>query len=426
MADVTITTDTVELFSHEMYFVLTLDDASTASYDARLLDIGKLKYYFDVPNDGEETTAIGVKAGAMDITLENYFIDSADEFIDTLVSSYDFSNPTWEGKMYHKLKGGSFGEPVLFTFTQSDVEFDQNEQTVSISLNPKEDVDLGITDFGDSISGQVSVYMIQDINSAVEFKSILAKEWIQHWLYQTFTENPTYPMSQTPVVSSGIFTTTGNPTSGTQWFAWYDSEVGGNPAADLDNPAITPINKFAALEGALYGGSLGVPFYVARSNTDNTITLDSDNIEVLDQIYFTNAKYRNLIMTQTGVDSNGDEGSVFEEVASNNEFAEKNMNISITESLIVHGNITSGSAGDRLAVNNSILQKGIVNYPLAFSFQANKKATVTYWGIDGIYPYSVINFDVDAPSVFQNRDFRISEIVYDFKQDKAEMEIYEI
>lgn len=427
MATVTITTDTVELFSHEMYFVLTLTDASSASYSARLLDIGKLKYTFDVPNDGEDTTAVGVKAGAMKITIEDFFTGSASNLIDVLVSSYDNAPQTWNAKMYFKTKGGSFGEPVFFTFTQKEVEYKQDQAIVSISLNPKDFSGLTEQEFGDLIDSEVSVYSIQQISSPVQWHGVLGKEYISHWLYQTYIENPTYPMTSTPIVISGIFTTTGNPTSGTPWFAGVDVTIDNEPTTFTNREAGYAVGLMASLEGALYGGSLGVPFYVARGDTTNSVTLDTDNIEKLEQEFFHDSKYRSLIMTQKGVDSAGDPGELSETVDSDNEFAEKNMNIVLAEGIHgFFGNITSSTEGDRIATNNTILQHGVVNYPLAFSFQANKKASVTYWGIDGIYPYSVINFDMDAPSVFQGRDFRIKSVEYDFKQDKSNMEIYEI
>jgi hypothetical protein len=86
----------------------------------------------------------------------------------------------------------------------------------------------------------------------------------------------------------------------------------------------------------------------------------------------------------------------------------------------------SSSTCDEIALTTDVVDEGAENYAKAFGFEGRLRATLTYWGIDGIYPYSVITFDSSAPAIYQSKNFRIKKIDYNFVTDTVEMEIYQI
>lgn len=432
MADVIITTDTVELFSHDVYFTLTLNNSASASYDARLLDMGKLKYTFDIPDSGDDTTAIGIKAGAMDIEIENFLIDSDATLIDEMVSAFEYSKQFWTGKMFWRQRGSTYGNPILFSFSQSDIEYDEQSETVSISLLPKQSLGTTAGEAVQLFEESVNVYttsFTQDNESLLAY-SVLAGDYVYHYLHQMYNDEPDegISVSDEPILESSELIR-GTPTSGSEWFIEFaadDNTV--DPTLikryyNTQSPEYV-ISRLATFEGAIYGSALGKPFYVERKNKNNKVTISTDDIVEINQRKFFQAPYRNAFLTMIAILPTATE--ITEEVASDNPQAEKDINIVFSLNFIRHLSIQSLNTAERIAIDSSLIENGIENYSLAFSFENSAQVHIKAWGIGNIYPYSVINFDSNAPDFVKNKNFRVKKANYDFKLDMIEMDLYEI
>lgn len=426
-----LTSDTANLFSHNVYFQIAMEDTSSASYDIDLIDMGKLQYSFDIPNSGEDVTAVGIKAGSIDVKFDNY-IDGTDTIIDLLDSSFSYSSTqAWYGKMFFKLKSdASYGNPVLFEFSPKEVKFNEVSQICEISFIPRQKTGLTAVSVCDDAESEVYTYTIDRTTlidpSANDNIAYAARDYIKHALFQGYSETPTYPISGVTIeIDSGIFISDGGVlrVSGEEWFVTYQTVISGTPTTiPYTDDALVLLGTLASLEGAIYGTALGNLFYIARSDTSNSVTLDTDNIKKLEQSFFNEAKYRQLKLAQVDYADNDINVIAF----SRNTFAEKDINIRLDPPLLIKGDITTAGQANQIADDNTILLEAVNNYQPPFSFDNEKKVTVTYWGIDGIYPYSVITFDTNAPDFVKNRNFRVKKAEYDFKADTIKMEIYEI
>lgn len=414
MATVTVTSDVAALFSHDVYFELTLEDSASASHSVRLLDLGKLKYEFDIPNEGTDATAIGIKSGTMDIKIENAKIGGGD-FIDDLESAFGYASrpDEWEGKMYFRDKGGSYGNPIKFVFNWNDIKYDHITEEIEISLRPYKR-DLGImNDYWSTYSADIYTY---DYGGTLN-EAQIAGEFIRYVLYRTYINGSWPPASSDEPEVFGTIYSTGQPTTGTDWF------VVGEIANE--STVIRELGMLAAVEGAVYGAALGIPFYKTRGNTNASlkVTLDTDNIEFLDKEEFYEAEYRYLNVSMTPF--------YIATRESNNPQAEKIINVVFPQSsgdggMDLYNCSITDDAVSLTAGNTDVVDEGADNYELAFSFNDALKVKLIYWGISGIYPFSVINFDSNAPSLYQGKDFTVKNIEYNWKQDKVEMEIYQI
>lgn len=426
MAKVTITTDTVSLFSHDVYFEFELDDTTTASHSARLLDMGNLKYEHDIPNSGTDATAIGVRSGSMDVDIEDFFINSSDTFIDTLESAFDYaSRPDWWiAFMYWREKGGSYGNPVVFKFSSKDVEYTEQDKIVTISLNPYQNT--GIID--QNVNGFFALFYLAGVG-AYQFDfsptgdltttdALTAGEFIRVALYHGFTQyynQLPIAAKDEPIVSSGIFVT-GSPTSGTEWFVLKNEKDTYDGSTFNKETVIQTVGVLASLEGAIYGNGLGVSYYVARSDTSNSVELLWDNVVNPEKVRFFNSRYRSLEVTQ---------GNLTETAESTTFASDKQINISFEGTGIYKGTI-SGTDVTETSKDNTIISEAIVNYPKAFGFQDATALELTYWGIGDIKPYSVLTFNASAPALYKNKNFRIRTVEYNFKQDSVKLELYQI
>jgi hypothetical protein len=65
-------------------------------------------------------------------------------------------------------------------------------------------------------------------------------------------------------------------------------------------------------------------------------------------------------------------------------------------------------------------------YQKAFGADGSRKIRLTVFGIDTVKPYQTFTLDSTAPPSIRNKTFRPSNINYLFKEDKAEIEAYEI
>lgn len=410
MADVVITTDTANLRAHDIYFEFTIQDTSATTYDALLHDFGSLKCEFDIPNSGTEVTAIGLKQSAIDVVIDDR-LDGGDRLIETLNSAFDFSNETWFCDMYIRDSGGSFGDPIEMQFAVDDIEFDEVSKLVTIGLLPKNQSSSTVEDV-------VALGAAYDLSftagTPTNADATTARNFIEDGLGDVYTGTPVVDT----VLQSGNPGTTGNfvylvpdalPASGA-----------GNP--NTDDP-LQLIGLIATYEGAVFGKSYGEPFYIPRNYTGSSVTLDTDNITKLRSKKFVEAQYRSLTIEQSPETATD---------VSQNLYAEKNINIVFTSEGLYRSEIT-GSAGppllytaDQVSYDSTLIDEGIINYGLAFSFDNNIILEVDYWGIGSIYPYSTITFDGDAPTQYQSKNFRIKRIEYDFKRDTVKMRMYEI
>lgn len=434
MATVTITSDVASLFSHDVYFELILEDSSTASYSAELLDFGKLKYEFDIPNSGEDATAIGVKSGAMEVTFSDFL--ASDTLISVIESAYNYASKPkyWKSNMYFREKGGSYGNPIIFKFNQNDVEYSEEEKSLSITLNPFQVPAMMDGGFFNSVFEFMSFFNVATFDyytltyspSGYETTSsaFLAGEFIRSVLYKGYTDNffrwPP-PTGNEPIFKSNVFVKgavgVDSPASGTEWFVVQNhKDIIGPNTNNLIN-ALQVVGRLASLEGAIFGSALGRSFYVVKRNTDNSVELDWDNVLKPEKIRFLDSEYYQLILTH---------GAEVVTVVSDNFAAEKSMNINFPQSGIYRATISDSDSATETTFTDEIIQEGALNYPKSFGFGDAIFYKLKYWGIGDIKPWSVITFDVDAPAYLTSKNFRIKNIEYDWKKDIVEMEIYEI
>jgi hypothetical protein len=177
----------------------------------------------------------------------------------------------------------------------------------------------------------------------------------------------------------------------------------------------------AAIEGAIYGDALGELYFVGRNATDNAlkVTLDYDDIEVLETDFFYKAAYSYAQVdhaTQSATAEKTvqrDGTSIIIDFDQNYIYRADNVN-------------TTLDTCDEVALDSDVVDSGAANYGLAFGFDKTSRVKVVASGFNSIYPYSVINFDSEAPSIYQNRDYRIAKVGYDFVNNQIELDLYEI
>lgn len=434
MATVTITSDVAPLFSHDVYFEFTLEDTSSASYSVDLLDFGKLKYEFDIPNSGEDATAIGVKSGTVDVDLDDFM--DGNTLISVIESAYNYaSRPKyWKAKMYFREKGGSYGNPIIFKFNQNDIDYSEEDKILSITLNPFQipammdggsyDSVFEFMNFFDTSTFDYYTLTYSPSGDETTSSAFLAGEFIRSVLYKGYTDNffgwPP-PSEDEPIFKSNVFVKGAvgidSPASGTEWFVVQNHKniIGAN-TNNLIN-ALQEVGRLASLEGAIFGSALGRSFYVVKRNTDNSIELDWDKVLNPEKIRFLDNEYYELNITH---------GSESVSVISDNFAAEKSMNINFPQSGIYRATISDSDSATETSFTDGIIQEGVLNYPKSFGFGDAIFYKIKYWGIGNIKPWSVITFNVDAPAYLTSKNFRIKNIEYDWKKDMVEMEIYQI
>lgn len=406
MATVTITSDTASLFSHDVYFELEVDDVSADSYSSFLVNMGSLKYENEVPNNSDNPTDIGIKGGQIDVKFEKYLSDGT-SLPAVLQDAFEYvSKPDdWSGKMYWREKGGSYGDPIRFLFNFKDIDINEEVEEVEISLRPYTN-DIGdVYDFFGTYSGDIDVY---DITFSVNtWDAQLSGEFIKLALEKIYG-------TSTIEFFSGIFSE-GTPSSGDEWFV--SKEIQGN--ANNEESVVSHVSKMAAFEGALYGSSLGKPFYVNRKNTDASleVTLDYDDVVKIQTTPFYDSIYKNIHISQT---VNANEVTARAVSAS---ATDEDINIAFISNGLNLVTLTSGSAGNYKIPDTTIIDEGVDNYSLAFGFVNPKQVEVEYWGIGSIYSYSTIVIGADAPVEFRG-NYKIKEIDYDWKMDKVKMILY--
>lgn len=405
MATVTITTDVANCQAHDVYFELQVSDSATASYSALLNDFGKLKCEFDIPDSGQEVSDIGLKQSAIDVKIDNFLVGGS-ELIDVLEDAFTFSNEQWVAYMYVRDSGGTYGNPIPFIFSREEIKYDVITELIEFSFLPKNVNDTTVAD----LVGQIYEFdFISGIPATTD--AIVAGEFIVDALEDSF--------AGTPVIDSDL--TQGLPTTGDHWFV--TKQIQASTSGNNTNKAMYHLAQIATFEGALFGSSYGGSFYIKRTSTANSVTLDTDDITLLKSDNFIEAQYRDIYLEQTPVNVEAD---------SVNLTAEKSINIVFATDSFYLGTVGAELPPPyfrevtQIATDTSVITQGIEGYKAAFGFENNLIANVELWGIGTIYPYSTITFDGDAPSQFQGKNFRIKHIEYDFKYDKVSMRIYQV
>lgn len=406
MANITITTDVASLFSHDVYFEFIVQDFSTASYNVDMINLGSLDYENEIPNNTENPTEIGIKAGSLTVDVDN--LSSSTVLSEVLESANTFVNrpDDWEAKMYWKLKSAvSYNDPIRFQFSNSDIEYDNVSEIVSFELRPYTNNISTVADYFTAYPADITEYTMSF--SIETWDAQIAGEFLEVALEKTF--------GATAVVKSNVFIST-NPSSGTEWFV--SKEIQGS--TNNTEPVITQIGKMASLEGAMFGACLGTPFYVSRKNTDSSlkVTLDYDNVEKIQKVSFLDAKYENVFMSQetNGVTETASKPSAYS-------YTDENINISFVVNGLNLANISSATECSQTIIDDSIITVGADNYGLAFGFDIPKEVDITYWGIGDIRSYSTIVLGTDFPLSLRG-DYKVKKVTYDWKKDTVKMKLY--
>ena len=399
----------------------------------------------------------------LDKGMQTMFGNSFDAFIKPSKNasnvSYFKSNATW-----------SDNDPGLVIVDSGDVVFPNNENTYG------DPVELATTA---NVTAN-TVYSLYNIDVIAGTQDVLETTTYKVEATDILNEFPVgsaigwfFNDEIRPPIRIARSQSTQNIVVSVPFFNQFTTAYTGTPPANIDNQfltggrifAYTPavntkvsdtIKELAGIEGSIYGTGFSKNFYVHRLSDNDTeyVTLNYDLVSEIKQKKLNKFLQATVVRQVADYDNNGfdqfgqipttSEQSIrlpnvkgAGAFVRGNENASKSLEINLAP-VYPYLNKASKSSGNYISVSldtiasetsleRSITSAGSRAYSQALNQESGGlKIELTYLDALALKPYELFQFDSTAPEKYQNKQYRITSISYDFIKNESKIVGYQI
>lgn len=420
----TTTTEYIRSGAVSLQFYLP-NTAPTINNTVYISKLGNLKYTFDVPQDSADPTAVGAKPGSMKVELfqKNRTRELVDAFRTLQPTERYLAVLNFTELGYGSPDFVGFNGQTSFYVERSSISYDELKDILTINLNPIPLVAIGQNNDGTYSELSISQYFLGNYNTLLSSDPVFE---------QIPIPNPPYSVAAlrieqfighaleliTQRINPNLYVNfSGHDTGTNKDYAWY--------IISNDYYTFTQmLGVIASLSGSLYGSFFDEWFFVNRTlhypDSPRVVINWSDTENVKNNLFnyseYSGVEVRLVTGTTTYV-----AGDSFI-----NTYGEKKLNVSFQDGGLFKGDYQAGSVSPSVTSWTDLLSIGANGYIKALGADNGFNFSIDILGFNNIRPYHIISFASDAPTEYQNKDFRISEIEYDFIQYKIKLSVYEI
>lgn len=410
-----------------------------------VLDVGDIKFDFDVPDSGNDAKSLYVRIGDSTMTVRNSLTDGTDFY--GLVDGNGL-NPF---KTAFTLTANS-GSVYNFSFYsyRSDVKINEKDRTCSIKLRPIYYGGKGVNDYfrgnvdgldpvGDGYSSKAYISNEENTNVVSSGRFIIDT-------LKSFSGYNDYIFESNTHVYSNVYS------NGVGYNLIADPQLPSGdrlvPDAVVADSMLDTLFVLAGADGAIFGTSFNKNFYVRRVSDNNKVTISYSDIEDIESDP-KDYEYETINVTSLG-GNDYDLNSLYSTSEETyNDLANKTFSFTAKISLNLYGqwrnnvqpNPPVGSyysnvffLGDDGQGSKINVAPSVTGYAAALGADGESRISLTVFGIDTILPWTP--FEISStlsgslPSGIENRHsgivYRPSSLVYLLKEDKIKIKAYKI
>jgi len=228
-----------------------------------------------------------------------------------------------------------------------------------------------------------------------------------------------------------------------------------------DSNAIDVLKELAGIESSYFGNGFSKNFYVYPLSQDasNVVTLRYDYVNDINvkryNNYLGDSAVRQIAdATRAGAENFGRISTNDDQIIPNlrnfsafvkgNENASKSLSINIAPGYphlnkatlntttnvytsFDSNTVSSNSANYNTIIERNLASRGLTGYMHVLTNRSGgTRIDMEYQGALSLFPYSVFQFDSTAPEKYQNKQFRIVSIQYDFVKDIIKVSAYQV
>lgn len=416
----------------------------TTNTTVDVLEIGDLKFDFDIAESETDATSIYSRIGDSTLKIRNT-LGNGDDFFNTikLISTNPF-----RVKFELVANSGSTYDFYFYAF-KNDVRIVESDRHCSIKLRP---IYYGGKGGGDYFNGTIenvdpSAYLEDAYIDNEENTQVVASgRFIRDALKSFSGVNDLILISDAhqdiTSFSNGVtYNLVGDP-----------FPPSGDTLVDPDGLAVSMLEvllNFAGEEGAIFGSSFSKNFYVKRASTNNKVTLTFSDIEDIETMH-TDYQYATITVVSSG-------GTSYDGVTQLSDNTTTTYNSLSNRTFSFTSRVTLGLNGQwrtNVQLNppignyvNNVFYLGadgqgtdvdttdsVSGYAAALGADLSDRVELTVFGFDKILPWTPFEIssstDVALPSGVSSRHsgivFRPTSLVYSFNDDKVKVKAYKI
>lgn len=420
---------------------------TTANAIAEADDISKITYDFDLVDAQDAIQAVGVLPGAVSVAY-NDTLNNLSSLYDTLESEIGTPSgsgyPTIRAVLYRRPYGETAIQKFPFQAQFVGVEYDELEGMTRVRLLPPTQDSTTVQEYFENVTGYLPTTSYPYYSSGVYATDAYAPgdfifSLIENMNPSGLTPTP-YLVASANVSQAGYgpFIYSENPDIAAEARNYFVLNTIATAPAFNNDRIYDKLRGMAGLDGAVYGSAFGTNFYVARTRTDNRVTLTFDdvvNIKLLpsQRDIITQTFVMNVNAGVTDLTSNTNTRNY-------NPAGARTVGIDYSAHIpllnkgqlnTVTGNVNAfGGTADIERITTNVAQNA---YAKAFGSQSwyakQLRIEVEILNIDRVRPWQTFEFDAsdpDIPDRYKNKVFRPSSVEYDIVQDKAVITAYQL
>lgn len=416
----------------------------TTNTTVDVLEVGDLKFDFDIASSETDATSIYSRIGDSTLKIRNKLGNGDDFFnIIKLISTNPF-----RVKFELTANSGSTYDFYFYAF-KNDVKIVEKDRHCTIKLRP---IYYGGKGGGDYFNGTVEnvdpAAYLEDayIDNEENTQVVASGRFIRDALKSFSGVNDLILISDAhqDIVSfsNGVaYNLVGDP-----------FPPSGDTLVDPDGLAASMLEvllNFAGEEGAIFGSSFGKNFYVKRASTNNKVTLTFADIEDIETIH-TDYQYATISVVSSG-------GTAYDGVTQLSDNTTTTYNSFSNRTFSFTSKVTLGLNGQwrtNVQLNppvgnyvNNVFYLGadgqgtdvdtadsVTGYAAALGADLSDRVELTVFGFDKILPWTPFEIsssaDTALPSGTSSRHsgivFRPTSLVYSFNDDTVKVKAYKI
>lgn len=410
------TTVTESIRSGTVNIQFYLPSTSSISNDVYISKLGNLKYNFDVPQDSKDPTAVGSKPGSIEVGLFQKIRDR--ELVDAFRELQP--NERFLALLNFTEHGSGFDGQMPFYLERSSVSYDELKDIVTVELNPIPLIDIDQGNDGTFSELVITDYFNGDYNALLTTNPTVKTRTDT---LESIIDADTFLFNALELVTQRTSPQIFADLSGAN-YEWY--------ITDRDYYTLTQmLGVIASLQGSVYGSFFDELFFVQRSlspPSSPSTSIDWADVENVKEDIFFQSEFYGITLTQGSTTAGFTTNIVGDDVPiALNKYGEKVLNISFDGGGLFKGDTSATSnVGPSASADGELVDSGYDGYVSALGADGGIRLSVDVLGFQNIKPYFAVEFSSDAPTEYQSKWFRITEVEYDFLKYKTKLKIYEI
>lgn len=418
---------------------VTIDTTESGVFD--VTEMGKIEYDFDLTNQGDAVSKVGVLYNRSSLNVYRYTLGGGDMY-DILYNELYSVRPASQPIPVTVSINLHSGESAVFKFNikKRSLYRKINERSMKIDLDPLDDPTTTVADiFTFDITAATKGFDTTNGLTADSF-GLLVGNFIEYTIsglnptLPSFVESAYQGTAGLPSVTFPRIQTIAELVNGTEYL--FVAE--GTASAEL---ATSAVRNYAVLEGGIFGTGFDSNFYVHRMRTDRNVVFFDTDLESCESEAIP-TPYAGIALTMDGYS-----GDIFNNITvttqsqSTGVFAEKTVSGIFPMTGCGKGDWDSGIFKMNtmfVSTNDSesmVIASGILAHRTALNASPDPifKIKMSIYGVDSFKPYETITLSgTTFPTHFRfspsnaRRYYRPTYISYDLHQDKIEVKLYAI